>query len=133
MSYINPDWIENIHIERVLAKQDFVIDDFQMRCDTEIELQCSIQGVKASDIPTDGITGYTNSPILIQYGIDYLTYLIARGLREPEDDNDVYDGIADIYYKAFMDTRGYITKDTILNVDKEELPKTSFITSAPIF
>ena len=133
MSYINPEWIENIHIERVLSSTDFDITDCQARCDNEMELQSLMVSVGATDIPTDILTGFTTSPILIKYGIDYLTYTIARAIRESNDDNDVYDGIMEDYYNSAQATQSTFTNELILNIDKDPLPASSFIKQIPIF
>ncbi len=125
MSYINPEWIENDYIERVIAKNNFDITDYQARCDNEIELVSLVNSVGASDIPTDETTGFTTSPILKKFGIDYLTFLIARSKQQAgaeNIDNDVYDGITTAYKMASDETKASMDKDLILNIGKEELP-----------
>ncbi len=124
MSYINPEWLENDYIERVMTKSNFDITDYQARCDNEIELVCLMNNLGASEIPTDEITEFTTSPMLMEFGIDYLTYLIARSKRQAgieNADNDVYDGIAKSYKEASDETKSEMTKELILNVGKEEI------------
>jgi len=138
MSYINPVWMENEYIERVMAKDNFDITDYQARCDNEIELVCLMQNIGVSDIPVDDITGCTTSPILIKYGIDYLTFLIADSKAQAgveNSQNDVYDGVAKKHLQYSKETADKMTKNIILNITKEELPagEISFIDSFPIY
>ena len=138
MSYINPEWIENEQIKGDLLAVDFDIEDCQRVTDNEIELRCLMcnPSIGASDIPVDENTGFTTSPILMKYGRLYLTFVIARALRQAgsnNSQNDVYDGIMVDYYKEAMDTTDFLTYELILNVDKDPVNNSAFINVIPLY
>ena len=138
MSYINPDWLENEQIKGDLLAIDFDITDCQRVTDSEIELRCLMcnPSIGASDIPVDDITGFTTSPILMKYGRLYLTFVIARALRQAgssNSQNDVYDGIMADYYKEAMDVAQFITHELVLNADKDPVSNSAFINVVPLY
>ena len=138
MSYIDPEWIENEQIKGDLLASDFDIEDCQRVTDNEIELRCLMTSpsIGVDDIPVHETTGYTTSPILMKYGRLYLTFVIARALRQAgsnNSQNDVYDGIMTDYYKEAMDVANLITYELVLNIDKDPVSKQAFMKVVPLY
>jgi len=97
--------------------------------------QPSQVSVDLSD-PAGSYKGATTSPILMKYGRLYLTFVIARALRQAgsnNSQNDVYDGIMADYYKEAMDTAEYLTYELILNISKDPVSNSAFINVIPLY
>jgi len=138
MSYVNIDLLD---CEQIIGDVQHSSTDMIDRCQAttsrEIELRClgCKPSIGASDIPTNELTGFTISPILVQFGVAYLTYTIARSLRQSGSlnmQNDVYDGIMRDYAREAERVARYITYELVLNVSKEAVDDNAFVQFVPL-
>ncbi len=137
MSYINTEWVTESYIIRDLDSPDYVSEQLpkvQYMVDIHIERVCRESQVAIDDIPTDDVTEYVNTAMLIEYGTAYLTLSIAQNLNEPSSpNNDVYDGIVKEYKEIVKGLYDGLTKYTILDIDPNEpIPVTQSIRFIPL-
>ena len=138
MNYID---INLLDCEQIIGDVQHSSTDMVSRCQSttsrEIELRCLAckPSIGANDIPISDVTGFTTSPILVQFGVAYLTYTIARALRQSGSQNmqnDVYDGIMRDYAKEAERVAKYINYELVLNISKEAVNDNAFIQFVPL-
>ncbi len=129
--YIDPDWLDNELIKGDIETADFNLEDCQRSVSIRIERLCSMTDpcITASNIPVSEVDGFTTSPILIEYGILYLTYIIARALKQYKD--DVYDVVMSDYIAEADKTAKFIAYELVMNVAKETVTPKSFMKIVP--